>query len=99
MRADLDNPSAIKHDQPIHGRDRRQAVRYGDHGFSFHQSVEGFLDCRFDLGNRARWWASSEHQYRGVLQEHPGDRYALPLAAGELHATFADMRVIAAATF
>ena len=61
-----------------------------------HQAVEALLDRRLDLAvEGARRLV--EDQDRGVLEQDPGDRDPLALAAGQLHAAFADMGVIAAA--
>src|SRR6185312_11710444 len=38
-----------------------------------------------------------EHEDRRVLQDHAGNRDALPLAAGQLDAALADVSVVAAA--
>src|SRR6185437_13729348 len=37
MRAGLDDAAMIEHDQPVHARDRRQAMRDRDHRAALHQ--------------------------------------------------------------
>ncbi len=49
MRAFLDDPALVEHDQPVERGDRRQPVRDGDHRLAFHQPVEIVLDRRLDL--------------------------------------------------
>ena len=57
--------------------------------------VEALLDRRLDLGVERRG-RLVEHQDRRVLEQHARDRDALALAAGQLDAALADMRVVAA---
>ena len=97
MVALLDDAALVHHDQPVHGRDGRQPVRDGHHRLAFHQPVQAALDRRLDLRVQ-RAGRLVEQQDRRVLQHHPRDRDPLALAAGQLHAAFADMRVVALAT-
>ena len=92
MRARLDDAALVEHDQPVHLGQRRQAVGDRDHCLAFHQREQVFLDRRlhFRIERRCRL---VEHQDRRVLQEDAGDRDALALAAGELDAPFADLRI------
>ena len=93
VRAFFDDVAFVHDDEAIHRRDRRQAVRDGDHGLALHQVVELLLDRRLDFAvERARRFI--EDQDRRVLQQHARDRDALALAAGKLHAPLADVRVI-----
>ena len=60
-----------------------------------HQLFEILLDRRLDfrVERRSRF---VEHQDRRVLEQHPGNRDALALAAREFHTALADMGVVAA---
>ena len=96
VRPFLDDAAVVHDDQPVHRRDGRQPVRDGDHGLAFHQPVEVLLDRRLDLRIERRG-RLVEDQDRRVLQHDAGDRDALALAAGQLDAALADMRVEALA--
>ena len=62
----LHDAALLQHDQPIHGRDRRQSMRNGHDGLTFHQPIQTLLDDRFDLAvERARRLV--EQQNRRVL--------------------------------
>ena len=93
VRPDLDDAAAVHHHQPVEDGDGRQAVGDGDHRAPFHQGVERLLDRRLDLGVE-RAGRLVEDQDRRVLEDQPGDRDALALAAGELHAALADVGVV-----
>ena len=88
----LDDPALVEHDQPVHLGQRRQAVGDGDHRLALHQREQVFLDRRLDLRIERRGRLVQD-QDRRVLEEDAGDRDALALAAGELDAALADMRV------
>ena len=96
VRALLDDAALLEHDQPVHARDRAQPVRDGDHRLAFHQAQQLVLDGDFDLAVQRRG-GFVEHQDRRVLQDHARDGDALALAAAELDAAFAHMRVVAGA--
>ena len=96
MRPLLDDPALVEHDQPVERGDRRQPVGDGDHRLAFHQPVEIVLDRRLDLRIERRG-RLVEDQDRRILEHHAGDRDALALAAGQLDAALADMRVVALA--
>ena len=98
MRALFDDAALVEHHQPVHARDGGEPVRDGDHGLAFHQVAEARLDRGLDLGIERRG-GLVQHQDRRVLQDHARDGDALALAAGELHAALADLRVIAAPAF
>ena len=66
------------------------------HRLALHQRVELLLDRRLDLRIERRG-RLVEDQDRRVLEEHAGDGDALALAARQLDAALADMRVVAAA--
>ena len=88
----LDDAAAVEHDEPVHAADCRQPMRDGDDRAPFHQFGELFLDRRLDLGIERRC-RLVEDQDRRVLQDHPGERDALPLAARQFDAALADMRI------
>ncbi len=91
----IDDAALIQHHQPVHARDGREPVRDGNDGASAHQPVELLLDRRLDLGieRRGRF---VQDQDRRILEDHPSNRDALALPAGELDAALAHMRVEAA---
>src|SRR5438874_1471832 len=95
MRALLDDAPMIEHHQPIHARNRREAMRDGDHGLAGDQRAEALLDRGLDLAVE-RGGRLVEHQDRRVFQDHARDRDALALPAGKLDAALADLRLIAA---
>src|SRR5215470_4602110 len=95
VRALLNDAAMIEHHQPIHARDGREPVRDRDHGFARHQGAEALLDRGLDLAVE-RGGGFIEHQDRSVFQDHARDRDALALAARELDAALAHLRVIAA---
>src|SRR5229473_2695699 len=95
VRAFLDDAATIEHDEPVHPADRRQPVGDRDHGAPFHQPGELLLDRRLDLGIEGRG-RLVEHQDRRILEDHPGQRDALALAARQLDAALADMGIEAA---
>ena len=90
----LDDAALVHHDQPVHRRDGRQAVRDRHHGLALHQPVQAFLDRGLDLAVE-RAGRLVEQQDRRVLQHHARDRDALALAARQLDAALADVRVVA----
>ena len=71
-------------------------MRDRDHGLAFHQAQQLFLDRKLDFAVQGRG-GFVEHQDRRVLQHHARYRHALALAAGELDAALADVRVVARA--
>src|SRR5260221_8074258 len=94
VRAFLDDASRFEHDQPVHARDGRQAVRDRDHGLAFHQIEQLLLDRELDLAVERRG-RLVEHQDRRVLEYYARERDALALPAGELDAALADVRLVA----
>src|SRR6185437_1590662 len=78
VRALLDDMAAVEHDETVHLRNGREAVRDGDHRLAAHQGAEALLDRRLDLavegGGRL-----VEHQDRRVLEDHASDGDALAL--------------------
>src|SRR3954447_24715065 len=76
MRALLDDPPLLEHDQAVERRDGREPVGDRDHGLARHQRRERLLDRRLDLRVERRG-RLVEDQDRGILQDHPGDGDAL----------------------
>src|SRR5215472_9197778 len=95
MGAGLDGAAMVQHDEAVHACDRREAMGNGDDGAPPHELVELFLDRRLDFGieRRGRF---VQDQDRRVLEDDASERDALALAARELDAALADMRVEAA---
>ena len=94
MRAFLGDGAVVEHDDPVHPRDGREPVGDGDHRLALHHAVERLLDRRLDLAvEGARRLVEDED--RRVLQDHPRQRYPLPLPARELHPALADVGVVA----
>ena len=96
VRPLFDDAAGVEHDEAVHLRDGREPVRDGDHRLAAHQRAEALLDRGLDLAVERRG-RLVEHEDRRVLQDHAGNRDALPLAAGQLDAALADMSVVAAA--
>ncbi|MCW0416310.1 hypothetical protein NB689_002064 [Xanthomonas sacchari] len=66
-----------------------------DHRLARHQFVQAVLDRRLHFRIQRRGGLVQD-QDRRVLEQHAGDGDALALAAGQLHAALADLRVVAA---
>src|SRR5262249_44423737 len=96
MRALLDDTAPVEHNEAIHLRDGREAMRDRDHRLVSHERTQARLNGGFDFAveRRGRF---VEYQDRRVLENDAGDGDALALAAGKLHAALADLRTIAAA--
>src|SRR3984885_6491822 len=90
----LDDAALIEHDQPVHGGYGREPVSDGHDGLTLHQTVETLLDGRFHFAVE-RTGGFVEQQDRGVLQHDPCDGDALALAAAQLDAALAHVRLIA----
>src|SRR5215472_18593706 len=92
MAARLDNVPAIEHREPVGVAHGRKPVRDDDRRAVAHQRVERAAHLR--LADRVEMRGRLvEDQSRRVLQERAGDRDALALSAGELHATLTDDRI------
>src|SRR3954470_13134880 len=89
VRPFLDDAALVHHHQPVHRGDGGEAVRDGDDRLALHQLVEAGLDGGFDFRVQ-RAGGLVEQQDRRVLEHHASDGNALPLAAREFHAAFAD---------
>ena len=95
MRALLGDRAMIEDQQAVHRAHRRQAVGDDDGGAAFHQPLHRLLDQRLRFRIEAGC-CLVEDQHRGIREERPRQRHALTLAARELHAPFADQRLVAA---
>lgn len=94
----FDDAAFVEDDEPVHRGNGGEAVGDGDDGFAFHHFVEAFLDGGFNFGiERAGGFV--KQQDGCVFEHHAGDGDALALSAGEFHAAFADVRVVAAPPF
>ena len=99
VRALLDDAAAVEHHQPVHARrwsESRCAIAITR--LACHQSCRGArLDRRFDLAVERRGIRLVEHQDRRVVRRITrAMAMALTLAARQIRAAFADLRVVAA---
>ena len=81
MRPRVDEASLVKHRDQIGRADRGQPVRNHDRRAVAHQVVERPPDERLVERVQVRR-GLIEDQHRRVLEERPGDRHPLTLAAG-----------------
>ena len=91
----LDDAAVIQHHQAVHARDRRQPVRDGDHGAALHQRPS----CSWiaaSISESSAEVASSSTRIGASFRITRAMRDALALAARQLDAALADMRVVAA---
>ena len=93
MSPTLHNPAALEHQDLIRAADRRQAVRDDERRPAVAQGAQPVLDLGFALGIETRG-RFVEHEDPRIGENRPGDRDALALAAGQLHAALADDRVV-----
>ena len=98
MRAFFHDAAFVQHDEAVHGGNGGQAVGNRNHGFAVHHFVQAFLNGGFHFGIQ-RAGGFVQQQDGCVFQHHAGDGDTLALAAGKLHAAFADVRVITRAAF
>src|ERR1700730_2411893 len=96
VRALLDDAALIEHDQTVHPRNGGQPVRHRNHSLARHQRLQARLDGGLDLAVERGGWLV-EHQDRRILEDLTRNGDALALAARELHAALADLRLVAAA--
>jgi hypothetical protein len=94
VRAPLDDPAAVVHQDLVGSQDRRQPVRDRDRRPAAFQLLQRPLDQALADGVK-RGRGLVEDQDPRVLQQDAGDRDALLLAAGELVAALAHDRVVA----
>src|SRR6267154_6454908 len=90
----LDDLAAVEHQDAVEAAHRRQPVRDHDRGASLHEPLHRLLDqgLRFGIEARRRL---VEDQNRRVCEKRARQRDALPLAARQLDAAFADQRAVA----
>ena len=89
MRAFLDDPAFVHHDDAVGGAHGRQAVSDDDGGAVRHQSVERVLHQSLTLSVE-RGSRLIEQQQRSVPQQRARDRDALALAARQARTAFAE---------
>src|SRR5437868_5669732 len=94
MRALLDDLAAVEHQDAIEAAHRRQPVRDHDRGPAPHQPLHRLLDQAFRFRIEARGRLVQD-QHRRVRQKRPRQRHALPLAARQFDAAFADQGAVA----
>ena len=94
MRALLDDPAVLEHDDLAGALDRREAVGDDDRGAAGQQAPQAVLDPALgvDVDVRGRL---VEDQDPRVGDQRAGERDELALAGRELHAALADRRVVA----
>ena len=90
----LDDPSLLDHDEAVHARDGRQAVRDRDDRLALHEAEKLLLDGELDFAVERRS-RLVEHEDRRILQDHARKRDPLSLPAGELDPALADVRLVA----
>ncbi len=93
-RADVDNPAAVEHGDPVGEFQRRGAVGDDQRRPLPGHLVQPGVDVRLDLGVD-RGGGVVEDQHVGVAQDGAGERDALALTAGECQALFANHRGVA----
>src|SRR5262249_23127623 len=94
MRAALDDLAILQHQDLIGAFDRRQPVRDDERRAAAAQRTQAVADHRFTLAVETRR-RFVENENARISQDRTGDRDALPLAAGQLHTTLTDHRVVA----
>ncbi|MND61060.1 hypothetical protein D3C80_523060 [compost metagenome] len=95
MGALLDDVPFIHHDQPVHGRNRRQPVGDGDDGLALHHFIQALLNGHLHFRVQ-RTGGFVQQQDRRVLQHHPGNGDALALATRQLDAALSHQGVVTA---
>src|SRR5262245_40957273 len=94
MRAALDDLAVLQHQDLIRAFDRRQPVRDDERRAAAAQRTEAVADHRFTLAIETRR-RFVEYENSWISQNRAGDCDALALAAGQLHTSLADDRVVA----
>src|SRR5262245_11527765 len=94
VRADLDDLALLQHHQPARVPERRKAMGDGEGRAALDEVRNRLLDLLFRLDVH-RAGRLVEDQDARVMQDRPRDRDPLLLAAGELVALFANLRVVA----
>src|SRR5262249_32070734 len=91
MRAVLDDPALVEHQDAIQMRNRRKPVSNHDDGLVLHEVFEGLLDGL--LGDRVEAGGRFiEYQDGGVLDDDARYRNPLALPSGEFHTPLAHQR-------
>src|SRR5262245_10333109 len=94
MAALLDDAAGPDVEDPVHAGDGRQSVRDGDDGAALHQREQRLLDAVLAFAvERTRRLV--QYQDARIFKNGAGDSQALPLAARQLDALFADDRIVA----
>ena len=93
MRAPFHNAAALEDQNAVRVPDGGQPVRHHQGGAPLHQPVEGGLDGHLGLRIQGRGRLVQQQDWR-VPQQRARQHDALALAAGELPAAFAGIRVI-----
>ena len=88
MGAALGDPAALDHHDLVGVDDGGEAVGDHDHGAAMADARQGALDGGLGLVVHGAG-GLVQHQDRRVLEQRPGQREALALAAGEAHAALA----------
>ena len=94
VRALLDDPAAVEHDDPAGLADRRQAVGDDDRRAAREQPAQAGLDAALGVQVDVRRRLVEDEDPR-VGDERAGERDELALAGRELRAALADLRVVA----
>ena len=93
VRPALDDPAPVDHEDHVRRQDRREPVRDRDRGSAVHERHQRRLDQPL-RGRVERRGRLVQDQDPRILQDDPGDREPLLLAARELVAAFAHDRVV-----
>ena len=80
MRARLDDAAGVEDDDEVGLPDGREPVRDDERRAPAQRLGEGRLDCGLGVRVEVRGGLVEDDELRG-LEEHPGDRETLPLAA------------------
>src|SRR2546427_3756489 len=95
MSAAFHDAPLVQHHDQVGFLDRRKPVRDANRGAPPHQFLQRLLNGPLGFGVQ-RAGGFVEDQDGRVPQDRPGDGQALALAAGKLHAAFADDRRVSA---
>jgi hypothetical protein len=94
VRAALDNPAAVDHQDQVGRQDGAQAVGDDDAGAPGHHPLERILDQRFGFAVQVAG-GLVQHQDARVFEDHARQGDALLLAAAQAVAALAHDRVVA----
>ncbi len=94
MRALLDDPAVLEHDDPACVPDRGEAVGDHDRGPSCDEPPHTLLDQALGVDVDVRG-GLVEHQDPRVGDERPRERDQLALARRKLYAALTDLRIVA----